>query len=73
MSACWLKRSIQTFHNFSLRQKLSLAFFVMTLAPLLFATSLAERQAEEILQDRQRFNAAIVEATGAGASPPNHP
>ena len=50
MSACWLKRSIQTFHNFSLRQKLSLAFFVMTLAPLLFATSLAERQAEEILR-----------------------
>ena len=49
MSARWLKRLIQVFHNFSLRQKLSLAFLVMTLAPLLFATSLAERRAEEIL------------------------
>ena len=44
----WL---IRTFHNFTLRQKLSLAFLVMTLAPLFLATSLAERRAEQSLRE----------------------
>ena len=39
----WL---IRTFHNLTLRQKLSLAFLVMTLAPLFLATSLAEHRVE---------------------------
>ena len=44
----WL---IRTFQNFTLRQKLSLAFLVMTLAPLFLATSLAERRAEQSLRE----------------------
>jgi diguanylate cyclase (GGDEF)-like protein len=44
----WL---IRTFHNLTLRQKLSLAFLVMTLAPLFLATSLAERRAEQSLRE----------------------
>lgn len=44
----WL---IRTFHNLSLRQKLSLAFLVMTLAPLFLANSLAEHRAEQSLRE----------------------
>ena len=44
----WL---IRTFHNLSLRQKLSLAFLVMTLAPLFLATSLAEQRVEKSMRE----------------------
>ena len=44
----WL---IRTFHNLSLRQKLSLAFLVMTLSPLFLATSLAERRVEKSMRE----------------------
>lgn len=47
----WKNWLIRTFHNLSLRQKLSLAFLVMTLAPLLLATSLAEHRAEQSMRE----------------------
>ena len=42
----WQKWLIRTFHNLTLRQKLSLAFLAMTLTPLFLATSLAEHRVE---------------------------
>ena len=46
----WRNWLVRTFYNSTLRQKLSLAFLVMTLSPLLLATSLAERRAEQSMR-----------------------
>ena len=47
----WQKWLIRTFHNLTLRQKLSLAFLVMTLTPLFLATSLAEHRVERSMRE----------------------
>ncbi|MHC1761192.1 MAG: diguanylate cyclase [Negativicutes bacterium] len=50
MVAAWIKRATSRWSDLNLRQKLSLAFIVMTLAPLFLATSIAEQEAEQTLR-----------------------
>ena len=47
----WRNWLVRAFYNSTLRQKLSLAFLVMTLTPLFLATSLAERRAEQSMRE----------------------
>ena len=50
MVAAWIKRATRGWSDLNLRQKLSLAFIVMTLAPLFLATSIAEQEAEQTMR-----------------------